>query len=245
MKTIDLEIKFKGETLNLSYYNDADFNLYFLNQFGIVNDDVSNLHSQVHGFVTGTLHFILDNIQLPPNPTVIDIGSGNSVIDLALSKYLNQQANFILVDGNSWNDNHVLHTGEFSTYNSWKMVTDAMKLSGIDNSRFSMHNIDYEFNEQADLIISTNSWGMHYPIDVYLEKVVRALKPGGYLVLFPIINIKGYKDSVDSVLTNVFTESESNWMREGLEWDKWKVYFPHLTDDEPTALRCIWQKPLA
>ena len=245
MKTVDIEIKFKGETLNLSYLDDKDFKLYFLNQFGIVNYDTSNLHDKIHGQVTGVLHFILDNIQLPPNPTIIDIGSGNSVVDLGLSKYLNQRANFILVDGNSWNDNNVLHTNEFFTYNSWDMVTNALKLSGLDSRRFSMQDIDYAFDQPADLIISTNSWGLHYPIDVYLDKVVKALRPGGYLVLFPIINIPSYHEAVDKVLDRVFTEPESNWMREGLEWNKWKPYFPNLADSEPTALRCIWQKPIA
>jgi SAM-dependent methyltransferase len=250
MKTIDSEIKFKGKTINVSYNNDDNFKLYFLNQFGILayKDEVdvrfNEILTKMHGFTTGVMHFVFDNIQLPPNPTIIDIGSGNSFIDLAISKYLNQQANFILIDGNKHNVNPVIHSTEFNTYNSWDMVSDALKLSGIDDSKFQMHDIDYAFDQQVDLIISTNSWGLHYPIDVYLEKVVSALKPGGYLVLFPVININGYKDSVDGVLNSIYTENESNWMREGLDWDKWKIHFPNLADNEPTALRCIWQKPL-
>ena len=249
MKTIDLEIRFKGTVIPISYKLDDNFESYFIRQFGVADAglDDNKLLTKMHAMVTGTMHFILDNIQLPSNPVIIDIGSGNSLIDLALSKHLGPGPEFILIDGDGDGDNinSSIHSREFLTYNSWQMVNDAIQLSGLDSSAFSMHGIDYVFDKPADLIISTNSWGLHYPIDVYLDKVVRALKPGGHLVIFPVINLNGYKESVSARLDNLLIEPDGDWMRSSTEWPRWKAYFPNVSDDLELVHKCIWQKPVA
>jgi SAM-dependent methyltransferase len=238
--------------LTILYKNDENFKLHFVPQLGIEveldsdgNVIVSEELQQVlFGKLSGLLNFIVGNITLPKNATVIDIGAGNSLIDLALSMHT-KSAKFILVDGDGFNFNEgILHVKDFKTYNSWQMVRDAIELSGLDSTDFITNDIDYDFGDSADLILSSYSWGMHYPIDVYLEKVVNALKPGGYLILNPVLNINGYIDKIDKHLTRIKTEPEGHWMRDSHEWHQWEPLFKDLPESEPTAYRCIWQKPL-
>ena len=238
------------EPIVIKYKNDDNFKLYFVNQLGVqVNYDTDGsvivsdkLNETLFGTLSGSLNFITDNISLPNDATIVDIGAGNSLIDLALSVYL-KSAKFILIDGDGANQNPIIHSREFLTNNSWQMVHDAIELSGLDKANFTTKNIDYDFSEPADLIISNYSWGMHYPVDVYLDKVVNALKPGGYLILHPVLNINGYIDEVDKRLTRIVTEPEGHWMRTSHEWHDWEPNFRHLPESEPTAYRCIWQKP--
>ena len=245
MKTLDLKVKFRNTDLDISYNFDDNFKNYFIRQAGLKGIRLSELEisKAMSDRTTGTLDFIIDNVNLPNDPVIIDIGSGNSLTDLALSKFL-PNAKFILVDGDGDNVNKNLHTDKFLTYNSWQMVRDAIRLSNIDSSRFSMHNIDYPFDQQVDMIISTNSWGLHYPIDVYLDKVVNALKPGGYLVIQPVININGYIEQVNKVLNSIVVKEQFNWMQESLEWSTWRQYFPNVADNQALMHKCVWQKPL-
>jgi hypothetical protein len=241
------------EPIVIKYKNDDNFKLYFVNQLGVQVDYdtdgtviVSNkLKETLFGTLSGLLNFITDNISLPDNATIVDIGAGNSLIDLGLSAYL-KSAKFILVDGDGHNTNYKsIHSKDFNTSNSWQMVNDAIELSGLDSANFLPKDINYDFSEPADLILSSYSWGMHYPVDVYLDKVVNALKPGGYLILHPVLNINDYINEVDKRLTRITTEPEGHWMRSSHEWHLWEPHFRHLPESEPTAYRCIWQKPLS
>ena len=238
------------EPIVIKYKNDDNFKLYFVNQLGVqVEYDTDGtviisdrLKETLFGTLSGLLNFITDNISLLKDATIVDIGAGNSLIDLGLSAYL-KSGKFILVDGDGLNVNDgLLHSKDFKTYNSWQMVHDAIELSKLDPANFTTSGIDYDFSTPADLILSSYSWGMHYPVDVYLDKVVNALKPGGYLILNPVLNINGYLDEVDKRLTRIVTEPEGHWMRSSHEWDKWEPLFRHLPESEPTAYRCIWQK---
>ena len=238
--------------LTVKYKNDDNFKSYFVRQLGadVENDSNGNvivtdqLQQTLIEKLSGLLNFILGNISLPENATVIDIGAGNSLIDLGLSK-CKKSAKFILIDSDYSGQNYgSLHSRDFNTYNSWQMVYDAIELSGLDHTNFVTNDTDYAFDEPADIILSSYSWGMHYPIDVYLDKVVNALKPGGYLILNPVLNINGYVDEVDKRLTRIVTEPEGHWMRGSHEWYLWEPHFKNLPESEPTAYRCIWQKPL-
>ena len=65
--------------------------------------------------------------------------------------------------------NNLSRKPNFSRYTyKQDMVSDAIRLSGLDHDKFVMRGLDYEFADPADLIISTNSWGLHYPVDIYL-----------------------------------------------------------------------------
>ena len=238
--------------LTVKYKNDENFKKYFIRQCGqevkldpdglvIVSDELQNI---LDGKLAGLIHFIIGNITLPNNATIIDIGAGNSLIDLALSMYT-KSAKFILVDSNDFDEDcESLHSRDFKTYNSWQMVYDAIELSNLNPTDFVTKDTDYVFDDPADVILSSYSWGMHYPVDVYLDKVVNALKPGGYLILNPVLNINGYLYQIDKKLTRIITEPEGHWMRSSYEWYMWEPHVGHLPESEPTAYRCIWQKPL-
>lgn len=238
--------------LTIKYKNDENFKTFFINQCGIqVGYDADGhvvvnkeLQDQLFAKLSGMLHFILDNVTLPKNATIIDVGAGNSLIDLALSMYT-KSVKCILVDGDEFNTNlEQLHTPDFKPYNSWQMVRDAIELSNLEQTDFLTESIEYNFSEPADVILSSYSWGLHYPIGLYLDKAINALKPGGYLILNPVLNINGYLDEIDKRLTRVVTEPEGHWMRTSHEWARWEPLFKDLPESEPTAYRCIWQKPL-
>jgi ubiquinone/menaquinone biosynthesis C-methylase UbiE len=239
--------------ITVKYKNDDNFRTYFVRQLGtqvevdtngsvIISEELQN---QLCEKLSGFLDFVLDNITLPKNATIIDIGAGNSLIDLGLSMTV-ESAKFILIDSSYSGQNYgSLHSKDFNTYNSWQMVYDAIELSELNRTNFVTNDTDYAFDEPADVILSSYSWGMHYPIDVYLEKTVNALKPGGYLILNPVLNINGYIDEIDKHLTRIVTEPEGHWMRGSHEWYLWAPHFKNLPESEPTAYRCIWQKPLS
>ena len=90
MKTLDLKVKFRNTDLDISYNFDDNFKNYFIRQAGLKGIRLSELEisKAMSDRTTGTLDFIIDNVNLPNDPVIIDIGSGNSLTDLALSKFL-------------------------------------------------------------------------------------------------------------------------------------------------------------
>lgn len=41
----------------------------------------------------------------------------------------------------------------------------------------------FGWQNEIDLVISTKSWGHHYPVGEYIEEVLRAIAPGGHLII--------------------------------------------------------------
>jgi hypothetical protein len=123
---------------------------------------------------------------LPNNPTIIDIGAGNSVLDLLLSQY-NTTSKFILIDRNEFiNQSNIPKypsPDSICWQHSWSIVTDAIQTTSIDSDRFNFIDIEDPWNVEADLITSHMAWCMHFPKHVYWDKMLSSLKIGGRLVL--------------------------------------------------------------
>ena len=146
------------------------------------------------------LNFLLDHVTLPVNPSIVDIGSGTSVMDLVLYQFLDKKAKFYLIDGSTVEhvNKGILHTKEFSTYNSWSPVTDAIVTNNFNKEDFVFWlpntsdgkeaDTQYE-NVQVDMIFSKASCGLHYPVEVYWERVLQILKPGGWFCVMPVLNV--------------------------------------------------------
>jgi len=60
---------------------------------------------------------------------------------------------------------------------------------------------DIEIETRVDLVLSLISWGFHYPVGVYLERVYDLLDEGGVLIL----DIRRDTDGVD-VLVKKFDD---------------------------------------
>lgn len=138
--------------------------------------------------------------ELPENPKIIDIGAGNSILDLLLAQY-NTSSEFFLVDRNNFiqpQSNIEYPTDENSCWHhSWSIVEDAINSTKLDRSRFHLLDINDTWPNDADLITSHLAWCMHFPKDVYWERVLNSLKIGGRLVVD--INIEWEKDYIEEI----------------------------------------------
>jgi len=122
--------------------------------------------------------------------TVLDIGCGVAGIDVLLHRHYGAASSitYSLLDKSSMNDTVFYgfeHKGAF--YNSLEVARSLLVQNGIAPSQVRLieatadNRIDIDGT--VDLVISLISWGFHYPVGVYLERVHEILKPGGRLIL--------------------------------------------------------------
>lgn len=178
----------------------------------------------------------------PDNATIVDIGSGMSVVDLLLYSYI-PNSKFYLIDNEGWDENFVNPTTSkvcfsenYPIYNSWAPVQDAIESSNFDQSRFIFQNTEQPFPENIDVITSYLSWCFHYPKSTYWEQATSSLKKGGKLIL----DVRPLKDQ--DVIGEISEELKSEPV---------KFLFPILPkyvdnyppiDPNASGYRCMWEK---
>lgn len=130
-------------------------------------------------------------------PTVLDIGSGNSLIDIILyqilggGKFYLLDKNFSNIATSPWIKSPLRkyyyydQTGiRYPFYNKWDSVVNMLDCTtSINKDDFVLLDTTTEWPEQFDLITSWYSCGFHYPVDVYWERILKNLKVGGQLFL--------------------------------------------------------------
>ncbi len=198
--------------------------------------------------------FITHNTNLPNNPVILDIGSGSSIVDMVLYQYYDSKASIFLLDGSSLKEgmggHPSLHHQDFEPFNKWDPVADAILTNKYNASDFKVLSIKQEWPEhmKCDLIFSNCSWGLHYPIETYWEKVKAALKPGGYLVIRPFVNLNNPLELINSEFGNplVIDNIEMHFIKSQrpVDFERWSKIFPNIEDMEMWGYRAIWQKPL-
>lgn len=196
---------------------------------------------------------ILDaTVNIPNNATILDIGAGNSLFDIALAKtYPN--SNFILVDGNNFDplaNKGIQHSSTYQTYNSWDPVFRNIELNGLDPAKFKTidpSNIYWADDSSCDIVMSTSSWGWHYPIETYLQQAHKLLKPGGYLIVRPLLNVNNSLKTV-SDLFGPAVHLKGYPMSAGsftpFEKQNWISIIDSNEPDYTMFYHAIWQKPL-
>lgn len=120
---------------------------------------------------------------------ILDIGCGMAGIDLLLQRHYSATSlDLFLLDKSEVNDNvYYMYEARGSFYNSLSVATDLLIRNGIERDR--VHTIEatddnrIEIDRSLDLVISMISWGFHYPVETYLERVHALLRPGGTLIL--------------------------------------------------------------
>jgi hypothetical protein len=124
----------------------------------------------------------LGGFDLPDNPTVLDIGSGISLLDLLLYSYV-KNPTFYLVDKDKMEFKRgIYYSKNYPYYNSWGPVEDAITTSKFDNNKFIIQDPSVEW-PKTDCISSYYSWCFHYPFETYWSRVQNSLKIGGKLIL--------------------------------------------------------------
>ena len=190
-------LNFKNRKLTIPYSGIEKQLLLVQFGFGIKSNMANKV---VLHLIEKRVHTILDDLftvisQLPDNAIILDIGSGNSLIDLAIClTFPEKNFKFILVDDSDTflkSKNYKFYDEDnYKTYNNWSLVNKAIEQNGFVKENFIFKSPNDEWAEsKVDLILSTSSWGWHYPIDTYLDKVSNIIKDGGYIYIRPLLNI--------------------------------------------------------
>jgi SAM-dependent methyltransferase len=116
----------------------------------------------------------------PVPAALLDIGCGLALIDVHIARrWPHVRVHLLDGDGTAAQDR-----GFKPTMSAWGDVSAgaAMMRANAPLSPVIIH-APGRFHVPVDLIISSRSWGHHYPISVYADSVLRSLNPGGLLVL--------------------------------------------------------------
>ena len=139
---------------------------------------------------------------LPNNCSrLLDIGCGIAGIDIFLNQHylnLNRDVDFFLLDKSDIEKNvYYMYEEKGAFYNSLDLAKETLVNNGIKKT--SVHLIEatekneIKINKDIDLVLSLISWGYHYPVKTYLEKVYDLLSEGGVLIL----DIRKNTDGID------------------------------------------------
>ncbi len=179
--------------------------------------------------------------KIPDDSTVIEIGCGIGTAAILAAKYLPQSQHH-LIDADEVNTGFGKGSPLWTTngsvlYNTWDVVANGIESSGIDPQRFEFNTLGRNPWPAADMIMSHASWCYHYPTEVYLDKVVSSLKPGGILC----VTIRFYDK--DDALSKI-SERLGGPPRAMLTYDKAEKpgNFGILTDRDFYKADCVWVK---
>jgi len=256
--------KIQGKDINISWSDSDNFKEllgpqtnWFGNHLNFTNEIISA------GLVReyeAPLNFLLDHIALPENPSIVDIGSGTSITDLVLYQFLDKKAKFYLIDGSTVEELNkgLLHTREFAPYNAWSSVIDAIETNNFNQEDFifwlpntstsNQAHTQYE-NVQVDMVFSKASCGLHYPIEVYWDRVLQILKPGGWFCVMPVLNVGNQYELICSHFGEpkakiITTLKTINDIRPN-EASYWETIIPNANDENAIwGYKAIWQRPL-
>lgn len=191
---ITIPFKYQNKDYSVSWTDEESLKFFAFFQHGTfmtgrnVNDfTLSEFYNIYSGIITGRLAFFEPVFsQLPQNANILNVGCGVGTIELILSQIYNWK--FYVVDKTSMSirkNKDIKYYGangdEHGFYNSWDILKDGIKTSGIDKSRFVMLNPEDAWPKDLDLIMSSYSWGWHYPLNVYWDRV--SLAPNGRIML--------------------------------------------------------------
>lgn len=170
----------------------------------------------------------------PNNTKILDIGSGVGVIDLLLLKQ-NPTLNIFLLDKEDLVLNpNVFYAEDYFFYNSWNPVIDCIENSNLNKDSITFLDTTDDWPQELDVITSYFSWCMHYPKEVYWDRVLKHLSPNGMLV----IDIRNLKER------NV-VEEISDELKIKPKTYELKNSVPEWIDNYGTDVlgwRCVWKR---
>jgi len=133
---------------------------------------------------------------LPENPKkILDIGCGLAIVDIFLycHYYCNKNIKFHLFDKTRIEKKVFFSFRENAAfYNNMDYVAEICEDANLTNYELidaTKENLSKLVD--LDLVITTISWGFHYPISIYIEEVNNAMKPGGTLIIIGLRDPKG------------------------------------------------------
>lgn len=146
---------------------------------------------------------------------ILDIGCGVAGLDLFLYKNLDSP-NIILLDKTKVEDKiwySFKDDGAF--YNSLAVAEGMLVQNGVPPEKVT--SIEAESGAlsvipdgSVDCVISTISWGFHYPVETYLSQVVRVMSDEGVLILDLRKNTNGLELIKSKFTVQVIAESKKS-----------------------------------
>jgi len=140
---------------------------------------------------------------------LLDIGCGVAGIDVLLGKHYEKNDIKIFLLDKTKIEKKVWYgfrqSGAF--YNSLPIAKKVLLGNGINDKNVVLLETndrnEIHIDGKVDLVLSLISWGFHYPVETYLDRVYDMLSEGGSL----IIDIRKSSDGVDKVSEKFSTVS--------------------------------------
>ena len=142
----------------------------------------------------------------PETRSILDIGAGIGLFDLALNQLLNHKASFDLIEVEKLDEiehvtNNPSHTKKLDSNIQIKPVQTLKKLMLVNDAEniniISDKSINQYFHKKYDLVLSFRSWGFLYNLNLYEEFVRKTLNHDGIV----ITDLSIYDDSIEKFST--------------------------------------------
>ncbi|MGD8818198.1 MAG: class I SAM-dependent methyltransferase, partial [Acidobacteriota bacterium] len=120
---------------------------------------------------------------------ILDIGCGIAGIDVHLDAHYEGGApHFFLLDRSHVEERvYYMFEPRGAFYNSLELSRQVLVANGVEESRVTLleatETNDIAVDAAVDLVLSLRSWGFHYPVGTYLDRVYELLAEGGCLIL--------------------------------------------------------------
>ena len=126
---------------------------------------------------------------IPSNTSsVLDIGCGIAALDIYLDKLLSPSQIFLLDKTETEDKIWYMFESKGAFYNSLELAKETLELNGVLASKVKLIEAPEDGrialpDKSVDLIISTISWGFHYPINIYIQSVFDIISDNGVLII--------------------------------------------------------------
>ena len=114
--------------------------------------------------------------------SVLDLGCGLGGYDVFLHR--TYSPNLYMLDRNEWSD--VVGYGYSKTPSAYCHFVDVqtfMAANDVSPSAYTLTVDLFDAMAPLDMVVSFVSWGFHYPIAAYLDRVAPLMRPGARLII--------------------------------------------------------------
>jgi SAM-dependent methyltransferase len=120
--------------------------------------------------------------------SVLDIGCGIAGLDLFLFRGLKNPDLHLLDRTATEKQVWYMFEEKGAFYNSLDLAESMLVANGVPKNKVHTHEAPEDGNiplqpRSIDFVVSTISWGFHYPVDIYVDSVARIISENGVLLI--------------------------------------------------------------